>query len=478
MQGRQFSQTPLFIDGNIEKYVPANHLLRKVDKILDLKFVRRMTRKYYAGKGRPSLDPVVFFKMQIIAYLYGISSDRQLCDEVSCNLAYRWYLRYPLDQQTPDHSTMTRVRDRLGIDVFRKVFEKIVADCTKVGLVKGEQMIVDASLIKANASRESLKAKDEISPDSKSKSQEIEEAKADKGKWVKRNETHVSSTDPDSTCVNRKGYNGDLFYKGHYTVDGKERIIVDCHVTTGSRHECNEFIDRLDHAAETFDLNVKEVLADSGYGHGPTYDELSDRGIRPYIPLRDKKLGAGKHAPPEGFQYQSKQDRYRCPAGAFLYPHKPADGFTRYVIKNRECDTCPMQSMCFPEGYQNKPKRIQRSDYQQHFDKIRRRMKSKTFKKKRCERSWKVEGIFGEAKSNHCLRRAKYRGLEKVQIQVFLTATVQNLKRMIKIYCSYLYLFWPKTRIKLANIALVIQKLDWKNFYKYIFPNKHSEAYN
>jgi len=157
MQGYQNIQMPLFVDGNLERLIPPNHLLRKVDKVLKLSFIRRITRKHYSGKGRPSLDPVVFFKMQIVAYLYGISSDRQLCEEIQYNLAYRWYLGYSLDTPTPDHSTLSRTRDRLGVDVFEKVFERIVKECIKIGLVKGQQIITDAALIKADASIDSFK---------------------------------------------------------------------------------------------------------------------------------------------------------------------------------------------------------------------------------------------------------------------------------------------------------------------------------
>lgn len=461
MQGHQITQMPLFVDGNLEKYVPNNHLLRKVSKVLDLKFIRRITRKHYSGKGRPSLDPVVFFKMQIIAYLYGISSDRQLCDEVSCNLAYRWYLGFPLDHETPDHSTLTRTRDRLGVEVFKKVFEQIVFDCKKVGLVQGKQVIVDASLIKADASKESLKPRDPS--DCKSTSQEIEEAVQGENKRSK-NETHVSTTDPESTCVNRKGYGGELYYKGHYTIDGKERVILDCHVTTGARHECKEFIDRLDHVADTFDLDIKEAIADSGYGHGPAYEDLLDRGIRAYIPLRDKKVGAGKFAPPEGFEYQRNHDRYLCPAGAFLMPHKPGKSFTRYVIKNGECGTCPMRASCFPPGYKRKSMRIQRSVYQDLFDRVRRRQKTAVFQQKRRERSWKVEGIFGEAKNRHCLGRAKYRGLEKTQIQVYLSATVQNLKRIVNAYAETAISFLFNLTKIYARFGCEFTK--WSNFYQ------------
>jgi hypothetical protein len=159
---------------------------------------------------------------------------------------------------------------------------------------------------------------------------------------------------------------------------------------------------------------------------------LRDRKITAYIPLRDKKLGNGKYAPPAGFNYDRENNRYQCIAGNFLYPHKPTDGLTRYVIKNRGCHSCPLQAQCFPQGFKGRSMRIQRADFQDFYDAIRKRQKSPNFRKKRFERSWKVEGIFAEAKENHCLRRAKYRGLAKTQIQVYLSASVQNLKRLIK----------------------------------------------
>ena len=148
-------------------------------------------------EGSGANDPIVYFKLQIIAYLYGIKSDRQLCEEIQYNMAYRWYLGYPLDEPTPNHSTLTRTRDRLGEGTFRKVFENILRNCQKVGLVKGKQIISDASLIKADASKNSLKPRnldEKFDPQKK-----------------KSNDTHVSKSDPESTMVGRNGDGGKLY---------------------------------------------------------------------------------------------------------------------------------------------------------------------------------------------------------------------------------------------------------------------------
>src|ERR1700761_4656114 len=119
MQGKQEYQSQLFFTANIEKMIPQNHLLRKIDGLLDLSFVRDLTASLYCqNNGRPSVDPELYFRMQIIAYFYGIDSDRRLCEEVEFNLAYRWYCRLSLEDVVPDHSSMTKIRDRLGEKTF------------------------------------------------------------------------------------------------------------------------------------------------------------------------------------------------------------------------------------------------------------------------------------------------------------------------------------------------------------------------
>ena len=122
---------------DLESFVAEDHFLRRIDRVLDLSFVRELTAARYAdGQGRPSIDPEVFFRMQLVAYFYGITKDRRLCEEVRYNLAYRWFCRLSLDDDVPDHSSLTRIRDRLGEEVFEAVFRRIVAQCQQKGLVK------------------------------------------------------------------------------------------------------------------------------------------------------------------------------------------------------------------------------------------------------------------------------------------------------------------------------------------------------
>ena len=143
---------------DLESFVAEDHFLRQIDRVLDLSFVRELTAARYAdGKGRPSIDPEVFFRMQLVAYFNGITKDRRLCEEVHYNLAYRWFCRLSLADDVPDHSSLTRIRDRLGEEVFEAVFRRIVAQCQEKGLVKEDcRVMTDATLIAADASLNSL----------------------------------------------------------------------------------------------------------------------------------------------------------------------------------------------------------------------------------------------------------------------------------------------------------------------------------
>jgi transposase len=141
---------------SLEDLVPANHFYRHLEVKLDLSFVRDWARELYAERGRPSIDPVVFFKLQLILFLEGIRSERQLIETASLNLAHRWYLGYALDEALPDHSSLTRIRQRLGIDIFQRFFEQVIDLCQEADLVWGRELYVDATKVEANADLDSL----------------------------------------------------------------------------------------------------------------------------------------------------------------------------------------------------------------------------------------------------------------------------------------------------------------------------------
>ncbi len=210
---------------NPEISYTIDHLLRKVDKLLDLDFLYDLTEELYCmDNGRASINPVLFFRMQLISYLFGIESDRQLCRDIHLNLAYRWFCRLPLCQSVPHHSSLTRIRDRMGESRYQQIFKLMLLQWQKQGRFTGKQIVADATLVKANAAMGSLVKREDADPDARVlKQYEKQYHDFQHGKRKRRvaNQTHVSASDPDATMVYRKGTEGGLKYKVHYSADVK-----------------------------------------------------------------------------------------------------------------------------------------------------------------------------------------------------------------------------------------------------------------
>lgn len=466
MQSRPQFQPELFDTINLDDLVPAAHLLRKIDGVLDLEFVYELTAPLYSStNGSPSIDPVLFFRMQLIGYLYGITSERRLCEEIHLNMAYRWFCRLNLQDSVPDHSSLTRIRQRYGEDIFITVFERFIKKWQKAGLIKGKKWIADASLVDADASIDSMREREDSDPQAKALKQyerRYHDFREGKKKRKLSNQTHVSHSDPDATLVSRQGSYRKLAYKVHYSIDGDSRLITDCFATTGSRHECTVMPARVNYQLKRFKLPVKEFIADKGYGRGPTYSEFKKLGIRTYIPLHDENIGAGRISRGE-FKYDSRADRYKCPQGHWMYPYdKPErNSMKRYRIVGAHCKRCPLRESCLPKSHTNRARFVYRNLCQSDIDQVRKRLETKTFKAKLWGRAWKIEGLFGDAKQHHCLRRAKYRGLANVQIQFYLTALAQNLKRVAVLTVGRRLLFiW----ISVSNAIRRYRRQLWQQY--------------
>lgn len=424
MQGKQEYQQELFFTVDINSLVPQNHLLRKIDKCLDLKFVRELTEPLYCkNNGRPSIDPELFVRMLLIQYFYKIASDRQLCEEIGFNLAYRWFCRLTMAGNIPHHSSLTRIRDRFGEKTFKSIFEKVVDLCISQGLVKKEDVsiMVDGSLIKADASLDSLKLKDDNEAVVPSGINKIKNTPIS-------NQTHVSKSDPECTIAGKTGVPKNLYYKAHTTIDSRSRVILDNFVTTGSVHEVKCF-DRYIENIENKNYKISEFIADSGYGSAKNHQALKDKEIETYMVLWRDEVGNEE----EGFHYDREKNIYTCPMGKELTPLNSKNDIIIYRSVSAVCKACPHYEKCVPKVQRkdNRGKMLRRNINQELYEEVRERSKQKIFKDKLRERMWKIEGIFGEAKTRHLFGRAKYRGLSKLQIQVYMVSTVQNLKRLV-----------------------------------------------
>src|SRR5712692_2110361 len=156
MGSKQRHFAPL-IQVSLEELVPADHFYRHLEQSLDLSFVREFVQETYASGGRPSIDPVVFFKLQLVMFFEDIRSERLLMRHAADRLSVRWFVGYDLNEPLPDHSSLTRIRTRYGVEVFRRFFEQIVAQCQHAKLVWGRELYIDGTKVQANTSKDSLK---------------------------------------------------------------------------------------------------------------------------------------------------------------------------------------------------------------------------------------------------------------------------------------------------------------------------------
>src|SRR6185436_585460 len=232
---------------SLEDLVPDDNFYRQVERSIDLSFVRALADEFYSSIGRPSVDPVVFFKLQLIAFFEGIRSERQLMETVNLNLAHRWFIGYDLGEPIPDHSSLSKIRERFGLEVFQLFFEHIVELCIEADLVWGEELYFDSTKVQANANIDGMidRAKDEAKQHLDQLFEDFEEDIAPFGKLVAKyngkrhngirkphyqriTDDKVSPIDPDAAPMqSATGGSAVLGYRDHYVVDGgKARIIL------------------------------------------------------------------------------------------------------------------------------------------------------------------------------------------------------------------------------------------------------------
>jgi len=424
--------------------VDSKHLLYKMNKYIDFSFISQLVVGCYNSKhGRPSIDPEIFFRMLLISYFYNINSDRRLCWETHYNLAYRWFCKLELEDKVPDHSYLSKTRKRFGEKVFEEFFTTILNLCRKHGLLEGSSIMTDSSLIKANASLDSLvPIQFQEKVDQKARRRALKNKLTPPVTRSISNSTHISKTDKDASLAQKEGAPRELKYKVHNAIDAASRIIIDTKVTSGKIHECGVYIERIKYIIQKHSLSIKEVVADRGYGSREIIDTLQKQGIITYIPLFSTRSGKSiQESYQAGFIYQKEHDRFICPIGKYLNPYGFMHNQAKYYrSKSEDCAICPKQDSCIASARSRNPsvKYLIRNIHQELFDKTLEAMQSSVFIGKLRERMWKVEGIFAEAKQLHGLGKARYRGLERVQIQAYMVAIVQNIKRLIK-HLLYVY---------------------------------------
>src|SRR5262244_1151921 len=296
MGHRQVEQTASFYEFSLARHIPPDHLLRSIDRFVELGDLRRELAPYYSSIGRPSVDPELMIRMLIIGYCLGVRSERRLCEEVHLNLAYRWFCRLGLDGDVPDHSTFSKNRHGRfrESDLLRRVFETVLERCIREGLVGGEGFAVDASLIKADANRQKgIEGEKGLPPEATGRAVEEYLAVLDDAAFGAATEVvpkFVSPADPAARWTGAHGGQAFFAYSTNYLIDVEHGIIVDVEPTTAIRQaEALAAKRMIERTAKNFALHPSRLLGDSAYGSAEMLGWLVDeRGIEPQVTVLDK----------------------------------------------------------------------------------------------------------------------------------------------------------------------------------------------
>lgn len=414
---------------SLDDLVPADHFYRHLERTLDLSFVRALVLPCYAAGGRPSIDPIVFFKLQLVMFFEGIRSERHLMRSVADRLSARWYVGYDLDESLPNHSSLTKIRERYGVEVFRRFFDAVLAQCQAAGLIWGAELYADATKVQANASYSSYRPRSfvaahlnalfandptDTAPAEHEAGVTVPLAIADvpvasgidpaaltatneeRHDWLACHgrplrdlpspslrctaDYSMSTTDPDATFMHHKDGGPRLGYQTHYLVDGgKARLILNALVTAAETMENEPFLDLLWRAIFRWQLHPRQVTGDKTYGTAEIVAALEGAGIHAYVALPRPQSGQRIYAK-EAFTYDADHDIYRCPANAILTRQQTlySQRIIRYQADPAICNACPRKERCTTSEH---GRSLQRSFAEGSLDRVREYRETEPYRK-------------------------------------------------------------------------------------------------
>jgi transposase len=436
MMGQHSRSESLFYYFRLEDQVPENHLLRLIDRHVSFEFVREKLRDSYSETGRPSIDPELLLRILLIGYLYGITSERKLVEELRMHLAWRWFTRLSFDQEVPHHSTFSKNRHGRfqQSQLFAQLFEQIVRQCVEVGLVQGQPLSVDGSFVEANAAKESRIPRQQLAEAaqvSRTVRQYLAEvAEQNPVEEPVHQQEQVSTTDPDSTYATKGGTPARLGYYNNYLVDNSSCVIVGVQAT-GARmsQETVAAQDMLTRFAQWQGREPASLAADTSYGNGELLHWLQERDITPYMRVKENARRKNDLYGIDKFTYDAEAHRYLCPAGRSLtyVGINPLNRTHVYASTLKRCRDCAQKAQCtkgrcrFLAVHIHEPARQRAQEL----------AKTPAFIQAQRARR-KVEALFAELKNHIGLRRLRLRRMRFVREQFYLAATAQNIKRLVR----------------------------------------------
>jgi transposase len=421
------SQTAMMILPSLEAFVPADDRLRRLNRVLDLRFVHDAVRdRYCQDNGRPSIDPEVVIRLFVLQAFEGIVSVRELMRQVHLNLAYRWFIGYEVTETVPDHSTLSRALDRLGDALFNELFSRSISQCQSAGLIDGGVVHLDATVIRADLDACRVR--------------------------------HPQSADPEARFGRGPGGRKVPAYKQQTVVDGASRVIVGVEVTPGDAPDQVNATAVVDQAGVHLGRAPEAVCADSGYATGANREALETRGIRLVSPPppRSQRTSANTF-PVDAFVYDQSRDSFRCPAGQELCFVGITTTERRQRHRRRRvyraargvCQACSLRGRCTKSAQRT----LRITPHHRALLDLEHDATTSSFKALYRARAPVIEGVFAEAKQWHGLRRAWRRGLSNMRTQCHLIAAVLNFKRLAAALGPLRRCWWALVRLLKASLA-------------------------
>jgi transposase len=457
-------QRSLFYTGiNLDKRVRDDHVLRKVSRLVDFDFVYGEVEKSYGYNGNVSVAPPLIVKLMLLLVLYNVRSERELMATLPERLDWLWFLGLDLDSEIPDHSVLSKARKRWGVELFRSFFERIVWQCVEAGLVDGSKLFCDSSLVQADASCNSivdtqglrrylnpayreLEARLLEQEENKTEPEEKNDSGDDPPRRNVVNQRFVSTTDPQASVVRKGQGKAKLHYQTHRGIDGAYGVITATIVGPGDENEAHRLTDLIGAHQDHTRHKVEVVVADSKYGTTANFFECHDRGIVAHMPVlkqtQDQQERRRKIFPESRFIYDPHTDTYSCPGGQTLTKRKhwaQRQAF-EYVTARGVCQQCRLRTQCTQS--ESGGRTLKRHERQELLDRLRAQARSAPARRDIKIRQHFMEGSFAQA-TRFGLKRARWRGQWRVQIQDYLIAIVQNVELLIAHG-------WPKPKIALA----------------------------
>lgn len=431
---------------SIEDLVPQEHILRDIDRAISLDFIYDEVKDLYClDNGRPSIDPVVLFKIILIKYLFGIRSIRQTIKEIEVNMAYRWFLGYGMTEKIPHFTTFGKNYERrfADSDIFEKIFEYILLEAVRCKFVDASAIFIDATHIKASANKKKavdqavkIEAKhyhaelmEEINADRETHGKKpLKDNDNDDGTPPPTKNVRMSTTDPECGLFHKGEHEKMFAYTAHVACD-KHNFVLGCDVSAGNVHDSVMFDGLYHNVLERFP-EIETAALDSGYKTPWIMKQIFDSGRKAATPRKSPMTKKGFFKKYE-YVYDEYYDCILCPENQVLkYSTTSREGYREYKSNPKICQNCPSRHQCTES--KNCQKVVTRhvwDDYMELAEDVRLSPEGKEIYAMRKET---IERVFADAKEKHFMRYTHYRGLAKLRMQALLTFACMNLKKLAK----------------------------------------------